>query len=136
MDAFWDTSAVVPLLLKEPHSAAAQAAWAKTTRPWAWRWLAVETESALARRAAPPEAWSQWASLLASFHLVDLESARWDALRAFNRALRLRASGAGHLFLCERISTAIPGLTFVTFDAELSAAGRRIGLPVWSERRR
>jgi predicted nucleic acid-binding protein len=130
MDTFWDTSAVVPLLLREPHTVAAQAAWSRTTRPWAWRWLVIETEAALSRRAAPPAAWSHWAALHASLHLLDLESDRWDALRAFNRALHLRAADAAHLFVFERASTAVPGLQLVAFDAGLVEAARRIGLAV------
>lgn len=130
MDSFWDTSAVVALLLREPNSAAAHRAWSRTARPWAWRWLVIETEAALSRRKAPPEAWTQWAAMLESFRLLDLEGDRWDALRAFNRALHLRAADAAHLFVFERASTAIPGLKLVAFDAELAGAARRIGLPV------
>ncbi len=130
MNTFWDTSAIVALLLQEPHTSAAQAAWMKSTRPWAWRWAVLETEAALSRRSAPPETWTQWATLLESLHLLDLEPDRWDTLRAFNRALRLRAADAAHLFVFERASTAIPGLQLVTFDQELTAAARRMGLAV------
>ncbi len=130
MNTFWDTSAIVALLLQEPHTSAAQAAWAKSSRPWAWRWAVIETEAALSRRSAPPEAWTQWAALLESLHLLDLEPDRWDTLRAFNRALRLRAADAAHLFVFERASTAIPGLRLITFDQELTDAARRMGLSV------
>ena len=128
MNTFWDTSAIVALLLQEPNTSAAQAAWATSTRPWAWRWAVIETEAALARRAAPPEAWTQWAALLDTLHLRDLEPDRWDALRAFNRGLRLRAADAAHLFVFERAGAAIPGLRLITFDQELTDAARRMGM--------
>lgn len=130
MQTFWDTSAIIPLLLKEPHTIEAQAVWTKSTRAWAWRWLILETEAALSRRKARAEAWSQWAHLSASLTLIDLNSARWDALRAFNRGLGLRAVDAAHLFIFERASTAIPGLQLVTFDQEMSVAADRLGLTV------
>ena len=130
METFWDTSAIVAFLIKEPHTEAARKAWSKTTRCWAWRWVVVETEAALARRQAPPEAWSQWDTLLSALNLLDLEVECWDALRAFNRGLPLRASDAAHLFVCERASTALPGLRLVSFDAEQTKAARHIGLAV------
>ena len=130
MNTFWDTSAVVALLLQEPETQSAQSAWSKTTRAWAWRWMIIETEAALARRKAPPVAWSQWATMLESFTVLDLESSQWDSLRAFNRALRLRAADAGHLFVFERASTIIPELQMVCFDQDMTAAARDIGLAV------
>lgn len=130
METFWDTSALVALLLQEPHTKVAHKAWSATQRPWAWRWAVMETEAALSRRQAPPQAWSQWSSLLSSLNLLELEPERWEALRAFNRALRLRASDAAHLFVFERASTVIPDLRLVSFDAEQTAAARRIGLAV------
>lgn len=35
MQAFFDTSAIVPLLIREPHSDDAQAAWRETAAAWA-----------------------------------------------------------------------------------------------------
>ena len=130
MDTFWDTSALVALLLREPHTAAAQAAWRKTARAWAWRWAALEAESALLRRKAPPEAWEAWARLCGALRLVELDDPQLDALRAFNRALGLRAADAAHLFVCQRAAEAIPGLRLVCHDAEMTRAARRIGLRV------
>lgn len=130
MDTFWDTSAVVALLLQEPNTASAQSAWSHTTQPWAWRWMVLETEAALSRRKAPPMAWTQFAALLESVRLLDLEPERWDSLRAFNRALRLRAADAAHLFVCERANTVIPDLHLVSFDDEQVAAARGLGLLV------
>lgn len=117
MNTFWDTSAIVALLLQEPHTSAAQAAWAKSSRPWAWRWAVIETEAALSRRSAPPEAWTQWAALLESLHLLDLEPDRWIRC-APSAALCACAQQMPHISLFERASTAIPGLRLITFDQE------------------
>ena len=128
METFWDSSAVVALLLQEPDTGLARAAWSKTKRAWAWRWLVIEVEAALARRRAPPAAWSQWSLLLENINLVDLNPRHWDALRAFNRALHLRAADAGHLFVYERACSAIPGLQLVSFDMEINRSARKLGL--------
>ncbi len=128
MDSFWDSSAVVALLLREPHTAAAQAAWAKSERIWCWQWLVLEVEAALGRRRAAPQTWSDWARVQSALRPLDLEPGAWDALRVFNRALRLRAADAAHLFVCERASQALPGLRFVCFDAEMNRAARNLGL--------
>lgn len=130
MDVFWDTSGIVALLLQEPGTNAAQKAWDKTTRPWCWRWLLVETEAALARRRAPATAWANWRTMSMHLTCLDLEAALWSALRAFNRPLRLRASDAGHLFVFDRAISAVPGLCLLTLDTEMARAARGIGLPL------
>ena len=131
MDRFFDTSAVVALLLVEPRTAQASSAWSGTDRAWAWRWLEVETEAAMGRRRAPPEAWTQWRSMAAAFHWLDLDPNMWPQLRAFNRALRLRAADAGHLFVFDRALGAVQGLELVTFDREMSRAAVRLGAPMF-----
>ena len=40
MEVFFDTSAVVPLVLREKHTQAARTHWHASTSRWAWRWLA------------------------------------------------------------------------------------------------
>ncbi len=133
MELFFDTSAIVPLLLVEPKSGAAGDAWAKAGRVWAWRWLEVETEAALGRRRAPPGAWAQWRALAAAMQWLDLDPAAWPQLRAFNRPLRLRAADAGHLFVFERVLGAVPEMEMVSFDREMASAARALGLPVAAE---
>lgn len=129
MDVFWDTSGMVALLLQEPGTIAAQKAWGKTSRPWCWRWLQVETEAALARRRASATAWANWRTVAMHLTCLDLEASLWSALRAFNRPLRLRASDAGHLFVFERAISAVPSLSLFTLDSEMSRAAKGIGLP-------
>ncbi len=130
MDVFWDTSGIVALLLQEPDTAAAQSAWGQTTRPWCWRWLMVETEAALGRRRAPVAAWSQWRTISAHLICLDLDPAQWSALCAFNRPLRLRASDAAHLFIFDRATSVVPGMSLLTFDREMVAAAGNLALPV------
>jgi predicted nucleic acid-binding protein len=131
MDAFFDTSALVPQLLKEPHTGPAKAAWLETTQPWAWHWLRVETESALTRRGADAKAWRKWRELSQEFEWIGLGEERFARLCDFNRTARLRAADAGHLFVCETLTSSVADLTLVTFDAEMCTAAKAMGLTVW-----
>jgi predicted nucleic acid-binding protein len=130
MDLFFDTSAIVPLLLIEPHSEQALEAWGRAERVWAWRWLGVEAEAAMGRRHATPRSWAQWRSLEAAIHWLDLGSEEWDQVRSFNRSLRLCAADAGHLFVFDRALAAIPEMALVCFDREVAGAAESLGLPV------
>lgn len=130
MDVFWDTSGLVATLLQEPGTAEATRAWSQTTRAWAWRWLKIETESALGRRHAPQAAWVQWRQMSAGFRWLDFDPGEYPALCSFNRALRLRAADAGHLFVCDRAAGVIPNLALFTQDSEMAAAAAQVGLPL------
>ena len=131
MELLFDTSAVVPLLLSEPHSKNALRAWAKARRVWAWRWLQVETEAALSRRKAPAVVWRRWADVAASFSWLDLSEQTYPQLRAFNRPLKLRAADAGHLYIFQTAAQVVPGLKFVCFDVELRRATKLVGLELF-----
>lgn len=61
MRAVFDISAIVALLLREPHSGLAESLWRKTSYLLAWQWLQAEAEAALTCRAATPEAWARLA---------------------------------------------------------------------------
>ena len=130
MDIFFDTSAIVPLLIKEVHTGKAQAAWSKATRAWAWRWMQVEAEAALGRRRASTDAWAQWRTLANSIKWLELEPKMWPQLCAFNRPLRLRAADAGHLFVYDRAMTVVQGMALATFDDEMAAAAGSLCLPL------
>jgi predicted nucleic acid-binding protein len=130
MDVFFDTSVIVPLLIKEVHTTKAQAAWSKTVRAWAWRWMQVEAEAALGRRRASTEAWAQWRTLANSMQWLEMEPSLWPQLCAFNRPLRLRAADAGHLFVYDRAMTVVPGLRLATFDDEMIEAAEALALPL------
>jgi predicted nucleic acid-binding protein len=127
---FWDSSAVVPLLLEEANSASALNVWREAGESMAWEWLRVEVEAALIRRMADAATWGQWRSLQRTITFVHLEAEELPALLALNRGCGLRAADAGHLFVLDRLCTELPDLSLLTFDGELSGAARVIGLPV------
>ncbi len=129
MDTFFDTSAVVPLLLAEPHSNHANTAWTATDRAFAWTWLRVETEAALVRRKAKPAAWKNWRRLAGFFDFLSFPDSDLAALCEFNRTLGLRATDAGHLFVFERLHQARPAVALATFDKEMAAAADALRLP-------
>lgn len=129
MDLYFDTSAIVPLILEEPRSQDALSALAKAERVFAWRWMQVETEAALARRRASPEAWSEWRRLASTIFWLELAGSSFPAVCAFNRALRLRAADAGHLFVFDRALGVVPELRLVCHDLEMLEAADHLGLP-------
>jgi predicted nucleic acid-binding protein len=131
MNLFWDTSALVALLFREPHSAEAEQARAATTSGHAWRWIRVEASAAMSRRGAPDERWARLEELVGGLHLIDLPPADLDILCRANRTWRLRAADAGHLHCFRRAAYAMPDLQLVTFDDEMIAAARAHGLPLW-----
>ncbi len=130
MRVYFDTSAVIPLVLAETHSEAVRSAWPDITERWAWSWLVVEAEAALVRQRADADAWAEWSRVARSLNLVELNPRDHDALRAFNRGLGLRAADAGHLFLFDRLSREVDGLQLVTFDREMSQAAKDLAMPV------
>ncbi len=130
MQIYLDTSAVIPLLLQEPHSEAARKVWEHVEQAWTWDWMKVEAESALLRRKAVPDAWRQWRALAGQIRWLKPPETFIDDLCNFNRALGLRAADAGHLFVCDRAMNVIPSMTLVTFDTEMRKAARRMGLPL------
>ncbi len=130
MELFFDTSAVVPLMVEEPHSEEALEAWGMARRVWAWRWMMVEAEAALGRRGGDSETWRQWRQMSSTFNWLDLEFENWAQLCSFNRPLRLRAADAGHLFVFDRAAGVIPELKLICFDRELCQAATTLGLSV------
>lgn len=132
MRVYFDTSAIVPLVLAETHSEAVLRVWPDTTERWAWSWLVVEAEAALVRQKADADAWSEWSRVARSLTLVELNPRDHGALRAFNRGLGMRAADAGHLFLFDRLSRELDGLQLVTFDREMSLAARDLAMPLYA----
>lgn len=91
MRIYFDTSALLPLVLTETHSEAMRCAWPNFTERWAWSWLVVEAEAALVRQKADADAWAEWSRVARSLTLVELNPRDHSALRAFNCGLRMRA---------------------------------------------
>ncbi len=128
MFCFFDTSAIVPLLLEEPNSEVATGLWLQATERYAWQWLRVETEAALVRRKASLASWESWRGLETSVHWVEPEEGWMKNLRLFNRGLGLRAADAGHLFLMEQCVAHQPTLRLVTLDREMQMAAATRGI--------
>jgi predicted nucleic acid-binding protein len=131
MQLFFDTSAVVALVLKEAHSNAARETWSECDQAWAWDWMTVEAEAALTRRKANATAWQSWRVLSGQFNLVSLDPSSLEALCAFNRSLGLRAADAGHLFVHDRLLRTLPEAQLFTFDREQITSAQRLGLPIF-----
>ena len=131
MPTYFDTSAIVPLLLVEPHSSVAREAWeASTGDCFAWRWLKVETEAALVRRKADAGVWSAWDRLESSLNWITLPDSEIEAVCRFNRNFGLRAADAGHLFIADRLSRSLHSLYLASLDKEMCEAAQELQLPL------
>jgi predicted nucleic acid-binding protein len=126
MQVFLDTSAVVPLVLKEAKTSDMHRCWSEFSRRWAWDWLILEAEAALIRQQADAFTWRQWNKVAQSLTLVELPSEDRNALRAFNRGIGLRAADAGHLFMFDRLSRHIDGIQLITFDREMILEAQKL----------
>jgi len=128
---FFDTSAILPLVLPEEHSQSMRGAWPTFSERWAWSWILVEGEAALTRQKADVAAWQEWNRIARSLTLVELDPKDHASLRAFNRSLGLRAADAGHLFLCDRLQRVLDDLHLVTFDREMNHAAKRCSMAIF-----
>lgn len=131
MRAFFDTSAILPLLLPELHSEAIRSVWPDIQERWAWSWLVTEAEAALVRQKANACAWEDWSRVARSLTIVELSPDEHVALRAFNRGLGLRAADAGHLYVFDRLSREIDGLSLFSFDREMNEAADNLAMSVY-----
>lgn len=131
MRLFFDTSAIVPLLLREPHSPDAREMWKQSEEAHAWRWIEIETEAALVRRRAPPLAWKNWNRLQSALNLLTFPESDWPELRAFNRGIGLRAADAAHLYVMEKLARIAPGIALASFDEEMLKAAEELQLDVF-----
>ncbi len=136
---FWDSSALIPLLLEEPASGVARALLREDAAIVAWRLTGTEVVSALWRRRRADEL-DEPARLAAEAGLSALERV-WttveDAAQVDRRARRLlalhplRAADAlqlaAALVACDERPHVLP---FVTLDDRLGDAARREGFVV------
>jgi uncharacterized protein len=136
---FWDSSALLPLVLAEPRSPRARAVLAADAEVVLWWSTPVECASALARRARAGEialgdargALEEIARLIEHADVVQPEEAvRARALRL----LRVHPLGAADAF---QLAAALvwtreeaEGAGFVCFDERLQEAARREGFAV------
>lgn len=136
--SYWDASALVPLLLEEPMSAAMRSIAAGDLQIVTWWGTEVECASALMRAQRDHPAADGVEALLTT---LTLTSRRWQVVAPTPavkplavRMLRvhaLRAGGALHLAAASIAAQHEPGgLGFVCLDARLRAAAGKEGFPV------
>ncbi len=133
---FWDTSAIVPLLLEQPTSARARELLAEDRMIAAWWGTPIECWSAIARlrregRLTPEDEATvegfleqlreSWLEILPS------EQVRERARRLL-RVHTLRAADAVQLAAALTCAGSPPDASFVAFDERLSEAARKEGL--------
>jgi predicted nucleic acid-binding protein len=136
---FWDTSALVPLLVDEAASGAARSALVDDPRIVVWWATTVECVSAVGRRERmEPASGAQAASAYATLErltgewteMPPTEQLRDDARRLV-RIHDLRAADAFQLAAARVAADGDPGtLPFVTLDERLALAASREGFPV------
>jgi uncharacterized protein len=136
---FWDSSAIVPLLLAEPTTRAMQTIVAKDSTMLVWWATEVECASALARLeredaledAATRLAFDRLRQLASGWHEIDPSDAIREAAVRFLRVHALRAGDALQLaaafVAAERRP---PSLEVVTLDERLAGPARKEGFDV------
>lgn len=135
---YWDSSAIVSVLIREEFTAALRALRDKDPHITVWCLTPVEIASALARRSREGLPADQDTAIRAAWSVL---SERWEEVSALelvrSRALRLinthpiRAGDAlqlaAALIACDDRPDALP---FVCLDDRLRDAARREGFPV------
>ena len=142
---FWDSSAVVPLLVAQPSSAAADSWIAQDADIALWTLTSVEVISALrrlvregtVRESVAAKAEHRAEELVAASHVVvDVEGAK-EAAHRLLRLHTLRAADALQLAAALLWARGAPnGRTLHTFDERLALAAVREGFHVspWTDR--
>jgi uncharacterized protein len=136
---FWDTSAIVPLIVDEQSSADLRTTADDDRALTVWWATPVECTSAIARRERLDPSGSERA--LEAFAVLDGLAARWteipptprlrDEARRLVRVHDLRAADAFQLAAARVASDGRPEtLSLVTLDERLALAARREGFPV------
>jgi predicted nucleic acid-binding protein len=136
---FWDSSALVPLLVRETEHGSARAEFERDPEIAAWWATAIECASALARREREEALSAEFVG--AALRRLEALAAAWQEVqptervrRAAMRMLRVhpvRAADALQLAAAIVASEDNPAtLPFVTFDDRLGRAAEREGFAV------
>jgi predicted nucleic acid-binding protein len=139
MVRFWDTSAIVPLLVEEPMARAVTAALEVDPEIGVWWATSVECTSAIARQEREESLGT--AEVSAALARLDALTRAWDEVlpsaRVKSTADRLcrthplRAADALQLAAAIVMADGEPSaLSFVTLDDRLGVAATREGFPV------
>ena len=136
---FWDSSALLPLLIDEPMSADARAAYQRD--PAIWVWWGTEPECASAISRVEREGGISPRSVMAAFERLTRFKEEWTEVeptgRLRDRSVRLlrvhsiRAADALQLAAASQLNDGLPTpIPFVTLDDRLALAAEREGFPV------
>ena len=136
---FWDSSAIVPLLVLEESSQRLQSIATQDSVMLVWWASTVECVSALARREregslddrAATLAFQRLQRLASDWHEVDPSDAIREAAERFTRVHPLRAADAFQLAAAYLGAQRRPALlTIVTLDERLAVVARKEGFAV------
>ncbi len=136
---FWDSSAVLPLLVAENTTAAVSSILARDPALLVWWATEIECASALARlerdaaldEAATTLAFDRLRQLATCWHEIDASDAVRETAVRLLRVHPLRAADATQLAAAFIAAERRPSsLEFITLDQRLAAAARREGFPV------
>ena len=129
---FWDTSALVAVILQERHTPLSLKAREEGRRFLAWEWMQMEAYSALTRRKCGAWEFKSLKSLLEQFEFISLDSEDYPALGKIVHKHRLRSADAGHLYCLKQAKKLHASICFVCFDEELVKAAETEGIRVFS----
>jgi predicted nucleic acid-binding protein len=136
---FWDSSAVVPLLVAEETSPAIRDLYSAEQGCLAWWGTGVECGSAIARlerkgglsTSGATEAYSRLGALAKSWHTIEPVDAVREAAMRFLRVHDLRGADALQLAAAFLAAEGRPStLGFVCLDDRLASAAEREGFEV------
>jgi uncharacterized protein len=133
---FWDSSAIVPLLVPEAMSRSAQRLYDRDPVMFAWWATEIECTSAIARRQRlgqlredlVTEAFARLTALRAGWHEVEPGEEVRESAKRMLRVHDLRTADALQLAAAYFVAEARPStLEFLSLDDRLLAAARREG---------
>lgn len=136
---FWDSSALLPLLVRETTTAAITAVMSRDSSVLVWWATEIECASALARleregalgEAAATTSFERLRQLSAGWQEVDASDAVRETAVRLLRVHPLRAADATQLAAAFVAAERRPAsLEFVTLDLRLAAAARKEGFPL------
>ena len=136
MIAYFDTSAIVPLLIAEGGSERAASLWDRSDRVASVRPFYPETRAALAQAQRLGRlttrnlrnAVDQLDALVAEMDIVEVDDALARRAGELSETYRLRGYDAVHLAAVERLLD--PSVVLVAGDSALLEAGRAAGLAI------
>ncbi len=135
---YWDTSALVPLVVEEPTTARVRELLGDDLEIVTWGWTSVELAGAVERRAREGAlSRRQRRQLLDAFEtltrgwdeVTDLVAVRSRAVHLLARH-PLRAADAAQLGAALLVAGGQPGFPFVCLDQRLGLAAEREGMSV------